>query len=125
VFEKPMEALKAKDSEDRQFAACALLTKYKNTPRYVQGALKEVEIPKEESKLILETLSEMEWGVYDPWGMSLQGVWHLITSQYQNGWVQPNANGNDFNAEMTAATKKWLKANAEKFVIKKYVVEKK
>ena len=62
VFESPVAALKAKEAADRQLAANVLVRKYRMGVASVNGQpAKQEEISAEESKLILQIISEMEW----------------------------------------------------------------
>lgn len=128
AFEDPKAALKATEASDRQLAACMLLQKYRiappvNTPN---AKLTQEPIDAEVSKLILQTLSEMEWGKTDPTtNMGLQNVWYLVGAEPKDGWNQPKSiQGQDYNKILSAAVSKWLKENAEKYRIQRYVVAK-
>jgi hypothetical protein len=127
VLEKPMEGLQAKESEDREFAANALLNIYKSRPRVIQGVLKEVEIAKDESKLILETLSNMENDPSNANQLStFMGLFSLLQLTDSDGWIPPQSNdqGNN-NVLIKESFDKWFKANGEKYRLKKWVVAKK
>jgi len=127
VFEDPKTALKAKDASDRQFAANMLIQKYRNYPQVNTPNAKVVQegIDAEESKLILETLSAMEWGKVDANGQGLQNIWYQIGIQPKDGFVQPKfVQGQDFNKIMGEAVSKWLKDNAEKYRIQRWTVAK-
>ena len=127
TYEDPKSALKAKDAADRQFAAIMLVQKYRTYPQVNTPNVKVAQegIDAEESKLILQTLSEMEWNKVDANGMSLQNVWYQIGVQPKDGWVQPKfVQGQDFNKIMGEAVAKWLKENAEKYRVQRYSASK-
>lgn len=118
LLAEPMTGLKAKDANDRYLAAALLVTKYR-TPA---GPSKEVDVPAEESKLILEGLAAGDWNAqlarpgYDPF--TPMNMFSMLQPQTA-GWVQPQ----NFQ-EVPAAMKKWLEANAGKFRIKRFVAAK-
>ena len=127
TFEDPKTALKAKEAADRQFAAIMLIQKYRTYPQVNTPNTKVVQeaIDAEESKLILQTLAEMEWGKVDPNGQGLQNVWYQIGIQPKDGFVQPKfVQGQNFQQIMGEAVTKWLKENAEKYRIQRHVVAK-
>lgn len=128
AFEDPKTALKAKDAAERQFTACMLIQKYRTYPQVNTPNAKVVQEPidAEESKLILQALSEMEWGKFDPaTGTGLQNVWYQIGAQPKDGWTQPKVvQGQNFQQVMGAAVSKWLKENAEKYRIQRHVIAK-
>lgn len=129
AFEDPKSALKAKDAGERQFAACMLVQKYRTYPQINTPNAKVVQedIDADVSKLILQTLAEMEWTKIDPMlGNSLlQSTWYQIGVQPTDGFVQPKfVQGQDFNKIMGEAVTKWLKDNADKYRIKRHVVAK-
>jgi hypothetical protein len=126
AFEKPIEALKAKEAGDRQLAACALVHRYRQQRNNGGAVAKQEAIPAEESKLILKTLGEMKWGEtpFDPQGMfSLQNVFWQFQLSENDGWRQPQPkDGEDYNAKMRETVGSWLKENAEKYRIQRMVV---
>ncbi|MCE9532681.1 MAG: hypothetical protein K8T89_16410 [Planctomycetes bacterium] len=129
AFEDPKTALQAKDAADRQFAACMLVQKYRQYPQITMPTptTKVVQEPidAEVSKLILKTLSEMDWANIDPSGANLQNTFYQLGLQPKDGWVQPKfVQGQDFNKMMGAAVKKWMTENADKYRIQRQVVSK-
>ena len=128
AFEDPKTALIAKDVAERQFTACMLIQKYRTYPQVNTPNAKVVQEPidAEESKLILQALSEMEWGKFDQaTGTGLQNVWYQIGVQPKDGWTQPKVvQGQNFQQVMGAAVSKWLKENAEKYRIQRQVIAK-
>jgi len=129
IYEDPKASLQAKDAADRQNAAIVLVQKYRTTPALKQATattkIIQEPIDAEESKLILQSLSEMEWGKVDANGMGIQNSFYMLGLQPKDGWTQPKfVQGQDFNKIMGAAVKKWMTENAEKYRIQRYVVVK-
>lgn len=128
AFREPVKALQAKDASERQLAACALVTRYRTQRNSnVPVTVTNVPIAADESKLILQALSEMKWGElpFDPNGtFSVQNVFHQLGLTPQNGWQQPQPKANeDHNAVMDKAVSDWFKANAETFRIQRLVMK--
>lgn len=126
AYEKPLEALKSKDAAERQLAACALVTRYRTQrPSNTPVTLTNEPIAAEESKLILQALSEMKWGElpFDASGtFSIQSVFYQLNITPKDGWQQPQQKENeDFNVTMEKATSKWFKENASKFQVQRLV----
>jgi hypothetical protein len=124
AFEKPLEALQAKSSAERQFAASALIHKYRTEPTSNQVVVKEVEIPKEESKSILDALSEIE---NDPNQITtFMNLFYLLRLTERDGWIQPKSNDpGENNRFIIASFGKWYKMHGEKYRMKKLVITKK
>jgi hypothetical protein len=115
------KSLKSKEKDDRFLAAAMLITKYR-TPIGASQATEEVNA--DQSKAILNALAEADWKKQYP---ELQG-WNAMTVFYhlnlteKDGWKFPqNAN----EQQVIDAAKGWLKDNAEKYHIQKFVAEKK
>lgn len=128
TFEDPMAGLKAKDAADRQLAAHVLIQKYRLYPPNATKQPKQEDIPADQSKLILQIMSEMEWNKFDPkTSVSLPNMFNLLEIQQgQHGFNPPRPQPNqpvDANAYGTYV-QKWLKENAEKYRIQKRVVSK-
>lgn len=129
AFEKPVEALRAKDAGERQLAACALVMRYRTQKRIAVPVFEQVApvvnepVPAEESKLILKALGEMRWGEqpFDVNGtFSLQSAFSQLGIGANDGWQQPPQKENeDFNAVMSDALSKWFNANADKYRVQR------
>jgi hypothetical protein len=126
AVDKPLEVLRSKDAGERQLAACALVSRYRqqrNTTGTV--AVTNEALSAEESKLILSALGEMKWGElpFDSNGtFSLQNVFWQLQLTDKDGWQQPQQKENqDYNAIMGEAVTKWLKGNAEKYRVQRLV----
>jgi hypothetical protein len=128
---KPVESLQAKDSGERQLAACALVVRYRtqqNVRAFEPGVAAVNEpIAADESKLILQTLGEMKWGEvpFDPNGtFTVQNAFYQLGPTPNDGWQQPQQKENeDFNAVMSDAVSKWFKANTEKYRVQRLVAK--
>jgi len=112
----PKAGLESKDANDRLVTAGMLVTRYR---KFVPNG-KEEPIDAAESKLILKTLAEADWTKPVNFrDMSAQNAFGQLGLKPEDGW---NPQGvTDYNA----ASKAWLKDNADKYVIKKFVAEKK
>lgn len=128
MYADPHSALIAEKSRDRQFAAVALLARYRASRPYLEpNAHAREAISVDENKLILETLAEMKWNdpPLDPEGtMSLKhGFWHLQLTE-KDGWKQPQPQANeDADEVMANAVAKWFKEHAEKHRIERLVAK--
>jgi hypothetical protein len=126
AVERPLEALRANEAGDRQLAACALVHHYRLQGRN-QGRTSPVEeaVPAEVSKLILEALGGMKWGdtPFDVNGtFSLQNTFWKLQLGEKDGWRPPVQTGNeDYNAVLSDAAAKWLKENAGKYTLRRFV----
>ncbi len=126
VLQEPVAALRAKDSIDRQFAACLLIHRYRVQPQAPSGSTMKTEpIAAEESKLILTALSEMLWGdvCLDRQNtLSIQTTFPALGVTDKEGWRPPVIqNGDNYNFVMGDAVKKWLTENKSKYRIQRYV----
>jgi hypothetical protein len=126
ALERPLEALRAKEAGDRQFAACALVHRYRQPVRNSGGGMQvEEAVSAEESRLILEALGGMKWGdtPFDLHGaLSLQNVFSQLQIADKDGWRPPAQSGNeDYNTVLTEAAAKWLKANAGTYTVRRLV----
>jgi hypothetical protein len=132
VVNDPVAALKAKDLDER-FEAAAFLLQHYLIPRV--STAKEP-IPEEENKLILALLQELPWspppgttGVR-PDGRLVPhrgSLWNLINAG-ELGFKRPERPKRkpgdppvDFNALIDEATSKFLKENADKIKLKRFV----
>ena len=119
----PAAGLKAKNNDDRFLTASMLLTRYR-TQKPGAGTKTEA-IDADESKQILLAIADAEWNpkpIPGAFGfqMNPQGAFFRLGLTEKDGWTQPKD-----AAAITDAAKKWLKDNAEKYRIERFVVEKK
>lgn len=116
VLANPLASLQSKNTEERYQAAALLISRY-NTP--VGAMTKKEKVPAAESKLILEALAETDWKAdRGPFGFAMnpQNMFFRLGLTPADGWNQPR----DFNA-IEPEAKKWLKANAGKYQLSRYV----
>jgi hypothetical protein len=114
LLEDPVKGLKAKNANDRFLTAALLLGKYRPWDR---GAEKQADIDATQSKLILEAIAEADWNKLDPTlRLNGQQLFYRLGVTDRDGWVQPM----NFQ-EVEAAAKQWLKANAGKYRVKRFV----
>jgi hypothetical protein len=110
----PMKGLKSKDAGERVKAAALLATRYKASPGV--GAKTEA-VPAAESKLILEALAEGDWeprvGRFDK--ITPQMAFFSLGLKAGDGWDPAR-----FTPD---AAKKWLKENAGKYKMERFVRE--
>jgi len=118
LMASPQTGLKAKSAEDRLLTAALLITRYKTPP---PGSDKTEAVPPAESKLLLTALAEADWA--NPpgrdWQLSPQNLFFRLGVTAKDGWTQPQ----DFR-QIAPAAKKWLKDNAGKFKMTRYVRDK-
>jgi hypothetical protein len=123
LLANPREGLKSKDAEERLTVAGMLINRYRTSKAIAGGVPATEPINAEESKLILEALANADWaapvGGVRNWAMNPQGLFSRLGVTAKDGWVQPK----DFR-QVAAEAQKWLKANAGKYRIQRYVAPK-
>jgi hypothetical protein len=111
--------LKSKDAEDRFLTAAMLVTRYRTDKT---GAGKTEPIDADQSKLILKTLAEADWNgnANDNVNYRVQPtmVFFRLQLTEKDGWKPPQ----DFQQQAEEA-RKWLKDNADKYRIPRFVNE--
>jgi hypothetical protein len=119
LLAKPTVNLKSRSAAVRFETAGLLVQRY----RTFRPKAKQEPIEAEESKLILQAIANSNWNVRtpplrlgQPVPMTPQGLFRQLGVQPQDGWTPPL----DFRL-YNAAAKKWLKDNADTFLIKRYV----
>jgi hypothetical protein len=130
ILNDPTAALKTKDLADRQFAAGVLIQKYRSYPQNVVGQPKLEDVSEEQSKLMMQTIAEMDWskneqkhGIF----IGAQNMFGMLAIQPgQDGFNPPmfQQNQQDFAKVYGDYVMKWVKDNAEKYRIKRYVAGK-
>jgi hypothetical protein len=110
----PMASLKSKDAEERFTMAAMLINRYRNP----QSGDKTEPVPAAESKLLLTTLAEADWSQRPSRGFMLTplSVFYRLGLTAKDGWT-PAAGGGSVEEK----AKKWLKDNAGKYRIQRYV----
>ena len=117
ILKAPLTSLKAKDAADRSLAAALLVNRYRSPLPGAEG--KTEAVPAAETKLILLTLAEADWKADRgplAFYLSPQSMFFRLGAGPAEGWKQPE----DFN-QIEPEAKKWLKANAEKFKLQRFV----
>jgi hypothetical protein len=112
----PKAGLESKEASDRLMTAGMLIARYR---KFVPNG-KEEPIDADESKLILKTLADADWPkVVNFQDMSAQRAFGQLGLKPEDGWNPQGV------TDYAAASKAWLKDNADKYRIKKFVAEKK
>jgi hypothetical protein len=127
VYADPNTALLADTARDRQFAAVALVARYRaGRPAFGTQTFVNEPISADQSKLIVEVLSEMKWNdpPLDPEGvMSLSTAFWQLQLTEKDGWLQPRPQANeDPNEVMSKAVAKWFKEHSATYRIQRLVV---
>jgi hypothetical protein len=116
-LEDPKKGFQSKDAGDRLLTAALLLGKYRP---WGQGSQKQEAIDAAESKMILEALAEADWQKFDALTqLNGQQLFARLGLTAADGWTPPM----NFQ-QMGPAAKEWLKANAGKYRVKRFVTEK-
>jgi hypothetical protein len=125
VISDPIKALKAKEESDRFQAAAIMLQKYNAIPAGATGQMVRKPIGAEESKLILAAIRDADWSKTDDAMMNPLAVFQRLGLQPKDGFTYPRVQpGQDFNQVMQDAAKKWLKENADKYRVQRWVEQK-
>jgi hypothetical protein len=113
----PEKGLKSKNADDRFTTAAMLITRYR-TPR---GNNATEFVPAAESKALLTALAEADWapkvgGPRVGFALTPQTIFYRLNLEPKDNWTQPK----DFK-EFPAEAKKWLKENAGKYKMERYI----
>ncbi len=112
VMENTTAALKSDDQEQRFLAATILISKYRGN-----YSNKQVPIDTAESKLILKALQGGDWNQNVRFGATFPVAMELFNQ------LGVTAQDGLPNARSTANVQKWVADNADKYVIKQFVVD--
>lgn len=116
LLENPGASLQSKNADERLLTAAMLLTRYRTPPPGVQNPKAEA-LSAVQSKLLLGALASADWSKrIDGVQVSPQMVFFRLNLTAKDGWTQPK-NGQ----ELPAAAQKWLKDNADKYRVQRYV----
>jgi hypothetical protein len=120
LLEDPSAGLTSSDPAARFLTAAVLIARYR-TPPPSAGELAQEPIDLKESKLLLLALADADWEKADPRFSNIQplSLFLRLGVTPQDGFNRP-ANFKDLPTE----SKKWLRANAETYRIKKFVAKK-
>ncbi|MBL8797347.1 MAG: hypothetical protein JNM56_25825 [Planctomycetia bacterium] len=116
LLEDPAASLRSKNADERLLTAAMMLTRYRTPPQGVQNPKTEP-LSAEQSKLLLDALATADWTRrLDGSQVSPQMVFFRLNLTPKDGWTQPK-NGQ----EIPAAAQKWLKDNAGKYQVQRFV----
>jgi hypothetical protein len=118
----PKKSLQAKADADRLTTASMLMARYRQVKPGMKFPYKTKPIDQDESKLILTALLKADWSKPARFGQVAPAqVFFQLGLKAEDGWKpMPFRQPNDF----PEAAKAWLKANAGKYRIQRYVAEK-
>ena len=124
LLDDPAAGLQSKQADDRFLTAAMLIVRYKTRP--LGAAARTEPIDAGQSKQILLALADADWEpqVGGPgfvgFQLNPQNVFFRLGLTAKDGWNQPK----DIK-ELPQAAKAWLKDNADKYRIERFVAEKK
>ncbi len=109
------EMLESKDAGERSTAAALLLSRYR-APR--EASREEEAVPAAESRLLLEALRDADWSrvAGRPRWVAPDRVFLGLELTAKDGWPPP-----DDYEKIPAKAKEWLKANAGKHQVRRFV----
>jgi hypothetical protein len=126
VHADPLAALSADNARDRQFAAVALVARYRTGRPILDKTYVDEPISAAESKRILGVLAGMKWNdpALDPDGViSLPSAFGQLQLLEKDGWQQPRPKANEDPGEvMGKAVAEWFKNHAAEYRIQRRVV---
>ena len=124
LFKDPTKALKVEDKKKRYANLQMLLQHYAAYPRNVGTPVpvKRVEIPADQSKLIMSMIADLPPLTPDPdTGLNIQSLFYSLQPQLADGWKAPTpVAGANYQKDFGEAAKKWATENADKFRVKRY-----
>ena len=121
AFADPVKALSVEKIDQRLPAAMALATRYRIYPQNnPTGVIEEVDLPSEESKLLVKTLLEADWTKTD--APKLADLLGLVPGQY--GLPEVHMKDGETMAQVRqTAFKAWHEKFGSKFSVKKLVAK--
>ena len=117
LLANPEKGLQAKESDERFITAAMLILQYRTSQFIPKADAKEEPIPAKQSRLILQALAEANWEkpMEDlGYEMRPESLFSRLNLTPKDGWNQ---------AVTSDAAKKWLKENAERYRIKRFLAE--
>jgi hypothetical protein len=131
IFEDPVASLKAKEADERRFAAGILLQKYRMAPQSTNGKpARQEDISEEQSELIMRIMAESDWGKNEmkdgiPVGVQIL-FGNLGIAQGQHGFNPPKfmPGQQDYAKVYGDYVMKWIKDNTGKYRIQRWVASK-
>ena len=126
VLEAPVNALKVEDKKTRYANLQLLLDGYRNG-RTFGGArqFKLVELPAEESKLMMKLIAELPPSTPDPdINLSVMAMFQYLNPLATEGWTAPKpVAGADYQKAFGEALKAWVGDHADTYRVKRFAVE--
>jgi hypothetical protein len=116
----PTAGLKAKNADDRFLTAAMLVTRYRTPKGGAPGKTEAIDV--EQSQQILLALANADWNAKAAkpgFQMNPQTLFFQLGLTAKDGWMPPK----DFN-KIADEAKRWLKDNAEKYRIERFVADK-
>ncbi len=125
ILANPKKYLTKKEKKEQQYAAGMLVLKYRSRPDYLPAsAFHESKISKEETGLIFDILSEMNWDSNDQNYPNLYFIFQSLNLRRSDGWVYPRAKSKqDLSLEMNRAIRAWLKKNRDTYRIGRWEIK--
>jgi hypothetical protein len=117
LLANPEEGLQAKDPDERFLTAAMLILQYRTRQFMPKADAKEEPIPAKQSRLILQALGEGNWEKPREdlgYEMRPESLFSRLNLTPKDGWNQ---------AVTSDAARKWLKENAERYRIKRFLAE--
>jgi hypothetical protein len=127
LLEKPLANLKAKDRSDRLLTAALLIFRYRAWKPGMTYPIKTEAVAAKESMLVLETLAKADWAKPNdaqPESTQLHPLmlFYRLGVTAKDGWTPPQVKqGEDYFTKVGGAAKKWVKDNAGKYQIQRYL----
>lgn len=117
LLKDPSASLKAGSADDRLFTAAMLVTRYRTPPTGSAPPHKTEPIDAEQSKLILQALADADWSKASPqFRITPLATFYRLALKPEDGWTTPKK-----FQEVPDAAKKWLRENAGKYRIERFV----
>jgi hypothetical protein len=119
LLEDPEAGLRSKETTDRLLIAAMLIFRYRTAQYVYRGEPKTEPIDTGQSRRILAILAEGPWtekDIRDPAGRLRLFLRLGLTDR--DGWKPPES-----AAEMATAAQEWLRANSDRYRIRRYVPE--
>jgi hypothetical protein len=121
LLRDPDAGLQAKTPADRLLTAAMLIFRYRTARYAYSGKPTTAPIDAKQSRLILSALAEADWKEEEaPLELSPFSLFMRLDLTPEDGWTPPRS-----VREQISAAKKWLRENAGKYRIQKYVPEEK
>lgn len=114
LLASPRKGLESKNQAERALTAALLITRYRSQPFADPAKIKQAPISPAESRLILEGLAAGDWKAPAYNQFSPRSLFLRLGLTEKDGWKVKNF------ATLNEEAQAWLKANAGKYVIKRF-----